>query len=185
MRVVEDEHHRGALHREVGEHPVEAVAQALLVGGAPSDGAHRPSAGPTIVYQLPSWARSSASAIPASWGCRSWRATWKATPCSWSPPRADRTVQPWAAARRRTSARKRRAPAHSGASGEGEERAAGPLGCFGSVLAQTGELVQRLVGGGEFTLPFEECPSAAYSALSHDPPPGHGGAVHAGSGCVP
>ncbi len=32
VRVVEDEDHRGTLHREVGEHPVEAVAQTLLVG---------------------------------------------------------------------------------------------------------------------------------------------------------
>lgn len=74
-------------------------------GGAPCSAAQRPRAGPTMEYQLPRASRSSASEVPASWGWMSWRATWKGWLCSCSPPRAARTVQALAWARRRTSDR--------------------------------------------------------------------------------
>ena len=38
VRVVEDEDHRGAQYGEMGEHPVEAVAQPLLVGRGTAGG---------------------------------------------------------------------------------------------------------------------------------------------------
>lgn len=184
MRVVEDEHHRGALHREVGEHPVEAVAQALLVGRGTLGRGAQAERGTDDRVPTPQLGAEFRLRDPGELGLQELAGDVEGhalflVAAARGQDRAalGRGAPPYLG--------EERGLADSGASGEGEERAAGPLGCFGSVLAQTGELVQRLVGGGEFTLPFEECPSAAYSALSHHPPPGHGGAVHAGSGCVP
>lgn len=51
--VVEDENHRGPLHREVGEHPVEAVAQALLVGRGAFGGRAQAEGGADDVVPTP------------------------------------------------------------------------------------------------------------------------------------
>ncbi|EFH28324.1 predicted protein [Streptomyces sviceus ATCC 29083] len=61
--------------------------------------------------------------------------------------------------------------ADAGASGDGEQRSAGAPVRFGTVRTQPGELTQRLVDGGEFTLPLQESPSAPNTALHHGAPP--------------
>lgn len=170
VRVVEDEDHRGTLHREVGEHPVEAVTQTLLVGREPSVGAHSPRAGPTMSYQLPSEERRSASAEPHELRLQQLS----------GDVEGDALFLVAAACGQHGAALRRGPAAHFGEEGgladtgpsrEGEQGTARPVSRLTAVRAQTCQLAQRLVHGGEFTLPFEECPSAACTPLPHAIPP--------------
>ena len=126
-------------------------------------------------YQLPSVVWISASVAPASWGCSSWRATWKATCCSCSPPRADSTVQP----RRRRSAHlgEQAGLAEPRGPGEGEQAAAPPGAVvLAAVGAPPGELAQRLLGGDELGLAFQQRAPGLCTCGMRAPPGGRAGA---------
>ncbi|MGC0345206.1 hypothetical protein RKD34_000786 [Streptomyces sp. SAI-218] len=170
MGVVEDQHHRGAQHGEVGEDPVESVAQALRVGrrsvgrGAQAErgtddvvptaqlgtefGFGR--AGELRLEELPGDMEGDALLLVAAAGGQYGAA-------AGGGAAADLGEQGGLADAR--------------TAGDGEQGSAAACVRFGTVRAQPGELTQRLVDGGEFTLPLQERPSAPDTVLHHGAPP--------------
>lgn len=171
VRVVEEQHHRGALHCQVREHPVETVAQALLVGRGALG--RRAQAERRADDRVPTPQRGTDFGLRCPGELRLQKLA--------GHVEGDALLLVAAARRQYGAASDRGAPTdlreecrltESGACREGEERAAGASRRFGAVPAQPGEFVQRLVSRGEFTLTFEECPSAPCVSLPHGAPPG-------------
>lgn len=181
--VVQHQHHGGAQHGEMGEHPVESVAQALRVrrrsvgGGAQAEcgtddvvptAQLRPEidfcrAGELRLQKLPGHMEGDALLLVAAAG-------------------GQHGAAPGGGAAADLGEQGRLAD--TGPAGDGEQGATRARAGFGAVRTQPGELSQRLVDGGEFTLPLQESFSAAHAALHHGAPPSRW-RTRAGSGRAP
>lgn len=168
--VVEDEDHRGAFHREVGEHPVEAVAQTLLVGRGALGGRAQAEGGADDV--VPTAQRGTEIGVGRAGELRLQQLA--------GDVEGDPLFLVAASRGEHGAALGGGAAAHFGEEGgladagpprEGEEGTARAVPRLTAVRAQTGQFTQRLVHGGEFTLPLEECPSTARTPLPHAIPP--------------
>lgn len=170
VRVVEDEDHRAALHREVGEHPVEPVAQTLLVRRGAFGGCAQAEGGADDV--VPTAQRGAEIGVGRTGELRLQQLS--------GDVEGDALFLVAASRGEHGAALGGGATAHfgeeggladAGPSSEGEQGTAWPVLRLAAVRPQTCQLAQRLVHGGEFTLPFEECPSAACTPLPHAIPP--------------
>lgn len=168
--VVEHQHHRGAQDGEMGEHPVESVPQALRVGRRPVGRGAQAECGaddvePTAqlgteigfaragelrLQQLPGDVEGDPLFLLAAAGGQHGAASGGGTA-------ADLGEQGRLA--------------DAGPAGDSEYGSAGTPARFAAVCTQPGELSQRLVDRGEFTLPLQESPSAAHTALHHGASP--------------